>query len=242
MIVTAWNRGQHLKTGGGYGFRFNSNDRDQHLSREWRKVRFLVEEPDTWAEANIDKDCFWNDKTTLVNKSIGRWLLHKGYARWAKNEPPTFRLVHLGENLFRVVPEHLPDSLPCHRQLPAREWEEFQKAFSEGRIMEIRQEIRQRCQRLIEQLKDHFRDETTGGIECAACSWMKPGNSFRGDIIQMHHHHPVHEAPDEGRTIRWEEAVKTFSPLCPTCHALIHAKPGGGCYGLEELRNILSIS
>ncbi|MCF7784814.1 MAG: hypothetical protein K9N47_01760 [Prosthecobacter sp.] len=241
MVVTAWNRGQHLKTGGGYGFRFSSRDRDQYLNRAWRTVRFLVEEPDTWAEANIDKDCFWDDKTTLVNRSIGSWLLRKGYARWAKNEPPTFRLLPLGENRFRVVPEHLPDSLPCQRHLPQREWEEFQKAFFEGRLMEVRQEIRQRCQRLIEQLKEYFRDETTGLIECAACSWKKPGNHFRGDIVQMHHHQPVYEAPVDGRIIRWEDAVETFSPLCPTCHSLIHAKPNGGCYELDELRRLLAI-
>ena len=239
MKATAWNASKYLRSGGGYGFRISKADRDKYLDRRLGSARFLISEPNEWAEANIEKDGFWGDHTVMIDKSLGQWFLRKGYARWVPGKPPVFHLEPMGRNEFRVIPEELPASLPCQTELSEDEWEEFQRLFLEGRLMEARQQTRQRCQRLIEQLKDYFRDEATGLIECAACSWKKPGNGFRGDIVQMHHHQPVHEAPAEGRIIRWEDAVETFSPLCPTCHALIHAKPGGGCYELQELQAIV---
>ena len=117
------------KSGGGYGFRISKADRDQYLERRLGRVRFLITEPDVWAEANIDKDGFWGEHTVMIDKSLGQWFLH--------------------------------------------------------------------------------------------------------------HHQPVHAAPAEGRIIRWEDAQRTFSPLCPTCHSLIHAKPGGGCFELDELRALI---
>lgn len=240
MKATAWNVGNYLKSGGGYGFRISKADRDQYLDRRLGRVRFLITEPDVWAEANIDKDGFWGEHTVMIDKSLGQWFLRKGYARWVPGAPPVFRLEPMAANEFRVVPVELPETLPCRTEVSEEEWNEFQKFFLEGRMMETRQSTRQRCQRLIEQLKDHFRDEETGLIACSACQWTRPREGFHGDIVHMHHHQPVHDAPDEGRIIRWEDALRTFSPLCPTCHALIHAKPGGGVFELEELKEMLT--
>jgi hypothetical protein len=238
MKATAWNVGSYLKSGGGYGFHISKADRDQYLDRRLRRARFLITEPDVWAEANIDKDGFWGEHTVMINKSLGQWFLRKGYARWVPGEPPVFRLEPLGENRFRVVPFELPDTLPCRTEVSEEEWTKFQKFFIEGRLMEVQQQTRQRCQRLIQQLKDHFRDEETGLIACTVCKWTRP-DGFHGDIVHMHHHQPIHAAPNQGRIIDWEEALLTFSPLCPNCHSLIHAKPGGGCFELAELRDML---
>jgi hypothetical protein len=239
MKATAWNVGNYLKSGGGYGFRISKADRDQHLDRRLGRVRLLITEPDVWAEANIDKDGFWGEHTVMIDKSLGQWFLRKGYARWVPGEPPVFRLEPMAANEFRVVPVELPETLPCRTEVSEAEWNEFQQSFLEGRLMETQQQTRQRCQRLIEQLKDHFRDEETGLIACAACRWTRPREGFHGDIVHMHHHQPVHAAPVEGRIIHWEDALRTFSPLCPTCHTLIHAKPGGGCFELDELRELI---
>ena len=105
MNATAWNAGNYLKSGGGYGFRISKADRDQYLDRQLGTVRFLVDEPDGWAEANIDKDGFWGEHTVMIDKSLGQWFLRKGYAPWVTGNPPVFRLKPLGHNKFRVLPE-----------------------------------------------------------------------------------------------------------------------------------------
>ncbi|WP_146848376.1 hypothetical protein [Brevifollis gellanilyticus] len=87
------------------------------------------------------------------------------------------------------------------------------KALREGRLMETHQQTRQRCQRPIEQLKEHFRDEEAGLIVYAACRWTRPREGFHRDIVHTYHHEPVHATPVEGRIMRWEDALRTFRPF-----------------------------
>ena len=35
-----------------------------------------------------------------------------------------------------------------------------------------------------------------------------------------------------------EEAINNLMPLCPNCHRIAHAKPGGGVFSLAELQDI----
>lgn len=240
MIVTAWNEGKYASSGGGYGLRFSAKDRDRHLRRDWGTIRLRVQEqPETWVEANVDKDCFWKKEITIIDQSIGQWLLKKGYARWVPHHPPKFMLTHLRHNEFSLVPHQLPAGLPCHERVDVAEWRAFEKAIREGQAAQVTQMVRQRCQALITRLKDYFRDAETGRIKCACCRWTRPEAGFRGDIIHMHHHNPVADAPEEGRLITWEEATRTFSPVCPRCHALLHAADLERCYEVDELRAIL---
>lgn len=67
--------------------------------------------------------------SSSADKSLGQWFLRKGHARWVPGQPPVFRLQPLGPNEFRVLPELLPDSLPCRTEVSEAEWEDFQKAL-----------------------------------------------------------------------------------------------------------------
>jgi hypothetical protein len=129
--------------------------------------------------------------------------------------------------------------VPVQPQVSIHDWQAYQQAWQEGRLMERTSETtRQRCEALTKRLKEHFRDSKTKMIACAVCRWTKPAHGFRGDIIHFHHHDQIAHAPDEGRTLAWEEAKLVFSPLCPRCHALIHASPSDRCYTIDELQKI----
>jgi len=41
------------------------------------------------------------------------------------------------------------------------------------------------------------------------------------------------------RTLTLDEALALLTPLCPTCHRMLHAKPGGGSFTIEQLREYL---
>jgi hypothetical protein len=103
MRASAWNNSSYSATGGGYGFLLRGDERDQDLQRGWGTIRILLEEPDRWAEANIDKDSFWNrDIAELISQDIGIWLLERGLAPWKSGTPPVFELEHMDGNRFRL--------------------------------------------------------------------------------------------------------------------------------------------
>ncbi len=105
MIVTAWNDGKKLASGGGYGFKLSIADRDMHFLREWKVVYLELEEHPNSVKANIDKDSFWGPNCReLINKEIGKWLLKKQYAPWPKGKPPKFQMTHIESNRFKVHP------------------------------------------------------------------------------------------------------------------------------------------
>jgi hypothetical protein len=41
--------------------------------------------------------------------------------------------------------------------------------------------------------------------------------------------------PKDGKSVSLEEAIKLLTPLCPNCHRIAHAKPGGGTYTVAEI-------
>jgi predicted HNH restriction endonuclease len=62
---------------------------------------------------------------------------------------------------------------------------------------------------------------------------------IEGDIVQLHHRDPLATAPAEGRQLTIDEAIWSLIPLCPNCHRIAHAKPDGGIFTLDELREIV---
>ncbi|WP_422323186.1 hypothetical protein [Prosthecobacter sp.] len=77
-----------------------------------------------------------------------------------------------------------------------------------------------------------------GILECIVCKWAKPVGPIKGDIVQMHHLKPLSGLPKKGIVVQLSDAKKLFIPLCPTCHALAHAKEGGGEFTQEELMKL----
>jgi hypothetical protein len=101
MIVTAWNNGNHSKSGAGYGIRLTAEDRDRFFIREWQYVIISFEGGEKQARVNIDKDSFWlSSCRELIHIEIGRWLINNNLGYWPRTRPPIFWLEPLPERNF----------------------------------------------------------------------------------------------------------------------------------------------
>ena len=106
MEWTAWNNGNHSKTGAGYGFKVIKKDRDNHFVRRWKIVTVELPVPNGYRNVriNIDKDSFWSSACReLISKEIGQWLQLQGLAPWPKNLPPKFQVTVLSPGNFRII-------------------------------------------------------------------------------------------------------------------------------------------
>jgi hypothetical protein len=101
MIVTAWNDGKWLPTGGGYGVKVTSVDRDKYFSPKWNCILLKLEGEPGFVEVNTNKKSFWfGTCRELIKKDIGRWLLRNNLAPWEKRNPPKLNLEHIKDNKF----------------------------------------------------------------------------------------------------------------------------------------------
>lgn len=96
MKVTAWNNGNHLKSGAGYGLKVSTSDRDTYFDPGNKSVTIRLPNGNEIA-ANTAKASFWNGTCReLIHKEIGQWLIEDGYAPWPKGRPPKFELSRVG--------------------------------------------------------------------------------------------------------------------------------------------------
>ena len=75
------------------------------------------------------------------------------------------------------------------------------------------------------------------GTACAVCGvdfGHLYGPQFAGKI-EVHHRKPLNEI----RLDYVVDPVADLVPVCPNCHMVIHSKPGGGAYSVEEVRDML---
>ena len=73
MIVTAWNNGNHYKTGAGYGVKISIVDRTKYFRKSWAYVEIEFAGTEHLIKVNIDKKSFWgNVCRELINKEIGK--------------------------------------------------------------------------------------------------------------------------------------------------------------------------
>lgn len=133
---------------------------------------------------------------------------------------------------FDWSPYSSNEKLPTPKQL-----EDYESKFTEGRIDKLDTETRKRCEALVRRAKSFFRNPA-GELRCAVCNWCRPSEDLKGDIVEIHHLRPLSSLPRQG--IRWtlDEALKHLMPLCPNCHRVAHAKPGGGVFSVAELKNM----
>ncbi len=99
--ATAWNNGQHLRSGAGYGLRIGAQNRDRFFGSGWNHVTLYLEGYDQTVSVNITSS-FWRRCPELRSKDIGRWLIQNGYAPWEKGDPPQFRITPRGKRAFDV--------------------------------------------------------------------------------------------------------------------------------------------
>jgi hypothetical protein len=73
------------------------------------------------------------------------------------------------------------------------------------------------------------------GTRCAICGFDSEAEYGVPGIIHVHHKHPVAEG------MRETDPTEDLIPVCPNCHAVLHSKPGGGCYTPDEVRAMMRI-
>jgi hypothetical protein len=112
-------------------------------------------------------------------------------------------------------------------------------SYIEGAKKTINLDIRARCDAFRKRAKEVFRSPD-GFLCCEICGWHKPPDGrISGDIVELHHINPIHEAPASGRKVTLEEAIKLLVPVCPNCHRMLHSKIGGGQFDAQILKQIL---
>lgn len=102
MIVTAWNNGSFHRTGAGYGLRIDLTDRDTIFNRAWSDVLLDLPSGLTGILMRISPS-FWRQCPELRSAAIGKWLISVGHSRWPKHTPPTFTMVQVQGNHFRIL-------------------------------------------------------------------------------------------------------------------------------------------
>ncbi len=104
MIVTAWNNGDHWKSGAGYGVKLDASDRDRFFRRDWKSIYLSLEGSSKVIEVNIAKPSFWGITCReLISVEIGRWLIRNGLVPWTKGNPPKLSLKQIDGNRFLLT-------------------------------------------------------------------------------------------------------------------------------------------
>lgn len=111
-------------------------------------------------------------------------------------------------------------------------------SFAEGAKVEVTTNTRERSLRLRDLARAHFAALSADGrLHCIVCDWAPPiAFELSGPIVEIHHNVGISEYPNEGRSVTFDEALKELAPLCPNCHRVLHAKPGGGTFTIAQLR------
>lgn len=103
IFATAWNNGQHHRSGAGYGLKISAADRDRYFRREWGTVELRMIGGAEPIRINIDKASFWNGTCReLISVDLGRWLLAKQLAPWPNGQPPRLTLIPLRPEVFEL--------------------------------------------------------------------------------------------------------------------------------------------
>jgi predicted HNH restriction endonuclease len=113
--------------------------------------------------------------------------------------------------------------------------------FSEGAQSEATAKIRERSIYLRDLAREHFAKQSSDGrLRCSVCNWAPPtALKLSGPVVEIHHGLGISEYPKDGRALTFGEAIQHLTPLCPNCHRVVHAKPGGGVIALDELRSAM---
>lgn len=99
--TTAWNNGEHHRTGAGYGLKISEADRDRFLSRSWRTIFLAIPGFSQSTEVNISKGSMWDGPCReLIHSDIGQWLIREGRAPWPARQPPKVEIAVIGPRQF----------------------------------------------------------------------------------------------------------------------------------------------
>jgi hypothetical protein len=103
LIWTAWNNGQHDRSGNGYGFKVPIDDRDRYFDRFQEAAFLVIPHSNKEIRINTRKKSFWTEVCReLICKEIGAWFIREGLAPWPARRPPRFFVSALGEGRFKI--------------------------------------------------------------------------------------------------------------------------------------------
>jgi len=103
MIVTAWNNGQHMESGAGYGLKIGAEDRDRYFKASWKIAMISLPGIGEDVVVNVAKESFWNDSCReLISSKIGKWMRKNDLAPWPIGKPPKFGLEPRKGNKFSL--------------------------------------------------------------------------------------------------------------------------------------------
>ena len=112
--------------------------------------------------------------------------------------------------------------------------------IEEGQHQNVSIRVARRSALLRKVALTHFADRTTGSIACKACGFRAEsiyGPDSKG-LIEIHHLEPLFLSGGLARSISIQTALKKVAPLCPTCHRMVHFKPGAVMSVKELFRRI----
>jgi hypothetical protein len=111
--------------------------------------------------------------------------------------------------------------------------------YTEGKRTTITMQTRRRCEALRKRARA-FYTSPDGELRCAACGWTRPQTILRSSIVEIHHILPMAKLANRGTSRTVSEALKQMAPLCPNCHRVAHARPGGSSFSLKELKKVVT--
>jgi len=131
-----------------------------------------------------------------------------------------------------------PDAVVAKNEFDAGDLD-LLRLVQEGARLKVTTTIRRRCQRLLGEAQEFFRQGSADGrLHCQVCNWVVPVQT-RAEIIQVHHLKQLRDYPSQGRQLTLQQALANLAPLCPNCHRLLESHPDGGNYSIPGLRKDL---
>ena len=109
--------------------------------------------------------------------------------------------------------------------------------IEEGQQTSVSRKIRKRSRKLRDYAINHFKN-ADGTIRCEGCDFEateKYGKQTIG-LIEIHHKKPI--ALSSPKVTQLAEAATDLSPLCPTCHRVVHSKTEG-LMSIAELQKLI---
>jgi predicted HNH restriction endonuclease len=155
-------------------------------------------------------------------------LRRKGLATFAGGKfvitPDGLRLVNAGRGVMQSLSNQ---GFSATQRKSAQERSFDTITIEEGQAGNINTRVLRRSAILRKAAIEHFAD-ANGSIACKACDFRAEevyGPESKG-LIEIHHRRPLFLNEGMGRRASLQSAVEGVIPLCPSCHRIVHSKPG----------------
>lgn len=189
---------------------------------------------DLFLLANRADDRFSQKVRNLKSHSA---LVRRGFATFSDGiyriTPAGLDLINAGRGVMKSLAEQ---GFSKQQRQHAQEKNFDEIVIEEGQHENVSNRVSRRSTLLRKVAVRHFAD-ATGSIPCKACGFRGEaayGPDGKG-LIEIHHVEPLFLSGGIARRVSIKTALTKVAPLCPTCHRMVHFKPGA-VMPLAELR------